>query len=375
MKLSDLPDLIFADADPTTTVNNIMTMFEALNDTQLMPADPRRLFVLSLASFVVQQNVLINQTAKQNYLRYAPRSVLQHMGAFAGVTELPAAAARTTLEFKLSAPMTSAITIPAGTRIGPQSGNGLLFFSSEEVAEILPGQTTGTVTGLCSIPGEAGNGFLPGQLNVLIDPLPFIQSVRNTTESAGGAEAESDDAFRERIRTAPESFSTAGPEGAYEYWAKSASSAIIDVGVYSPSEGRVTVLPLLAGGELPTQDILDAVYNSVNDRRVRPLTDHVTVRVPETVAYDIELTYWISRSRAAESANIQTAVIDAVEGYRIWQKSKLGRDIDPTELIMRVKSAGALRLNVISPSYAELSTLKIAQDSRVKINYGGLADD
>ncbi|GKS14798.1 hypothetical protein YDYSY3_57980 [Paenibacillus chitinolyticus] len=375
MNLADLQNLKFVNDDPTETVNNIIAVFEALDGSQLMPADPRRIFVSSLASVIVQQRVLINQTAKQNYLRYAPRPVLQHMGAMMDVMELPAAAARTTLEFMLSAPMTSAITIPAGTRVGSESGNGLLYFASEEVAEILPGQTIGTVTGICSLPGDVGNGYLPGQLNVLIDPLPFIQSVRNTTESAGGAEAESDDAFRERIRTAPESFSTAGPEGAYEYWAKSASSAIIDVGVHSPSEGRVTVLPLLAGGELPTQDILDAVYGAVNDRRVRPLTDHVTVQAPETVTYDIELTYWISRSRAAESASIQNEVVAAVEGYRIWQKSKLGRDIDPTELIMRVKSAGALRLNVISPSYAELSTLKIAQDARVKINYGGLVDD
>ncbi|WP_068775784.1 baseplate J/gp47 family protein [Paenibacillus sp. FJAT-26967] len=375
MSLYDLPDLKFVDDDPTATVNNIIAMYEALTESQLMPGDPRRLFLNTLGNIIVQQRVLINQTAKQNYLRYASRPVLQHMGAMVGVTDLPAAAARTTIKITLSTPLTSATIIPAGTRIGPQGGGGSLFFTTQEVAEIKSAQVSTTVTALCSLPGIAGNGFLPGQLNVLIDPLPFVQAVTNLTESAGGAEAESDDSFRERIRAAPESFSTAGPEGAYEFWAKSASSAIIDVGVDSPLEGRVTVIPLLAGGELPTQEVLDAVKEAVNDRRVRPLTDHVTVVEPETVSYNIELTYWVSQSRAADSSHIQTAVMNAVDDYRVWQKSKLGRDINPSVLISRVMAAGALRVNVVSPTYTELTTLKVAQDAQVSVTYGGLSDD
>ncbi|MDT2242281.1 baseplate J/gp47 family protein [Paenibacillus larvae] len=72
--------------------------------------------------------------------------------------------------------------------------------------EIKAGKVSGTITTECSIAGDVGNGFLPGQLNVLVDPIPFIQSVTNTTESAGGAEEETDDSYRERIRSAPESF-------------------------------------------------------------------------------------------------------------------------------------------------------------------------
>ena len=46
--------------------------------------------------------------------------------------------------------------------------------------------------------------------------------------SDGGADEESDAAFYERMRESVETFSTAGPLGAYEYYAKTASAAIAD---------------------------------------------------------------------------------------------------------------------------------------------------
>ncbi|MFD2089923.1 baseplate J/gp47 family protein [Brevibacillus brevis] len=54
-------------------------------------------------------------------------------------------------------------------------------------------------------------GIQWGKLNQLVDPLPFVQSVSNVTESGGGADEEDDDSYAERIRQAPESFSVAGP--------------------------------------------------------------------------------------------------------------------------------------------------------------------
>lgn len=161
-----------------------------------------------------------------------------------------------------------------------KGGDGQLFFNTNETIQILEGELTGTVTAECSDSGTSGNGFLPGQINVLIDPIPFVQSVKNITTSSGGAAAEDDSSYRERIRTAPEQFSTAGPEGAYQYWAKTASSSIIDIAVHSPAAGEVVIVPLMQNGDLPSTDILEAVEEAVTDRKRRPLTDNVTVTTP-----------------------------------------------------------------------------------------------
>lgn len=371
----DLPEIQFVAEDAADIQQNIITMYEGLTDSTLQSADPVRLFLSSLAAIIVQQRVLINRTSKGNLLRYATGIVLDYKGADFGLIRLDASPSITNLRFTLSIPLASVTTIPAGTRVGAQGGDGSIYFSTTEYLEIPAGATTGMVTGECSTVGTTGNGFMPGQVNVLMDPLPFVQSVTNTTESSGGAATETDEAFRERIRTAPESYSTAGPQGSYEFWAKSASAAILDVHAYSPSEGEVTIVPLLAGGVIPGEDMLETVAETLEDRGIRPLTDHVTVTAPTAMPYTTTLTYYISRNRASEVTAIQTAVTSAVEAYQLWQKSKLGRDINPSELIARVMAAGALRVNVIAPVYTLLTATQVAQQGITTLTYGGLVDD
>jgi phage-related baseplate assembly protein len=375
MQYVDLPDILFVEEDAIAIQQNIVTVYEGLTGRTLQPTDPVRLFLNSLAAIIVQQRVLLNQTAKARYLRYASGVLLDHEAAFFGLERAEASAAITTLRFTLSIPLASVTSIPSGTRVGAQGGDGALYFSTMEYMEIPAGATTGTVVAECSVAGTTGNGFLPGQISVLIDPLPFVQSVTNLTISSGGAAAATDEAFKEVIRSAPESYSTAGPKGSYEFWAKSASAAIVDVHAYSPEEGHVTVIPLLTGGVIPEQDVLDAVAEVFEDRGIRPLTDFVTVTVPIAKNYDTELTYYISRNRSAEVTAIKAAVEAAVAAYQLWQRSKLGRDINPSELIARVMAAGALRVSVPAPAYVALDSTQVAQEGETVITYGGLTDD
>ncbi|MEF3312605.1 baseplate J/gp47 family protein [Paenibacillus sp. GYB004] len=374
MSLLELPDMQFVDTDVTSTLNNVLQIHAAITGRTLAPGDPERLFLQSLCAIIVQQRVLIDKTAKANLLRYAWGPILDHLGAFSETTRLPASAARTTVRFTLSAPQLSVVAIPAGTRIST-GGDPKRYFITMEHAEILSGQTLIDVTAECTEAGTMGNGYLPGQINQIVDPIAFVQTGSNTTESAGGSDVESDDAYRQRIYTAPESFSVAGPDGAYRYWAKTASPAIIDVSVSSPTAGDVLIVPLLKGGEIPSQEIMDAVEDICSSKRVRPLTDRVTVAAPTTVSYNIAFTYWISSERSTDVAAIQTAVNQAVNDYALWQKSKLGRDVNPSELIRRVTMAGAYRVDVVTPVFDEVALTEVAIAGTINATYGGLTDD
>jgi len=372
--LVDLPEINFVDDDVMSTLNNMITVYEGLTGRALAPADPIRLFLHSIAALLVQQKALMNDTRKQGLLRYARGGVLDHMGVFTETNRLESSAAITTIRYTLSAPQLSAITIPAGTRTATAT-DPKLYFATTETVEIPPGGLTIDATAACTETGAVGNGYLPGQINQIVDPIAFVSTAVNLTSSSGGADEEADPDYRERIRTASESLSTAGPEDGYRNAAKRASSAIVDVSVTSPDPGEVLIVPLLRGGEIPTQDVLDAVFEACDDKQTRPLTDLVTVAAPTTQSISVQFTYYISRDRASDVTAIQAAVTQATADYTLWQKSKLGRDVNPSELIRRVTMAGAYRVMPVSPVYAEVDKTEIAVAGVPAVTYGGLVDD
>ncbi len=363
----NLPDVAFVEKSAQQIEADTANRFKELTGIALGAADPRRKFIQTVAAIIAQQRVLIDRSAKQNLLAYAEDNYLDHLGALTETSRLAASYATVTVRFTLSTAVQQ--TIPAGTRV--TAGDGV-FFAVRAAVTVEAEQSYADVECQCTVAGAAGNGYLPGEINKLVDPLQWVQSVANITESAGGADVEDDDAYAERIRQAPESFSVAGPNGAYKYWAKSASQLIIDVSVRSPSAGVVEIRPLLTDGEIPGQEILDAVLAACSDKTKRPLTDDVQVLAPAAVSYDIDLTYWIDSANASTAVSIQAAVAQAVEDYKIWQKSMLGRAIDPSELVYRIKAAGAKRVSLTLPVYAAIESYEVAVEDNVTVTYGGL---
>ena len=369
--LSLLPQINFAEKSTQDIESSVITTYEALSGRTLAPGDPVRIFLEAVAAIITQQRVLIDFGAKQNLLAYSGGDYLDHIGALVGTERLSAKPAMTTVRFTLSSPQPSVVTIPIGIRV--TSGNNV-YFATSAATSIPAGQLTTDVDVVCTAAGTIGNGYYPGQINKLVDPLQWVQSATNTTISEGGSDIESDDGYRERIRQAPESFSVAGPDGAYIYWAKSTSQQIIDVAVYSPNPGEVEIRPLLVDGELPGQELIQAVYETCNDRMIRPLTDRVTVLAPESVSYTVILTYYINRNNSTTSLAIQEAVSKAVSDYVIWQKSKIGRDVNPSELVWRVRAAGASRVAVALPLHTVLDIHQVAIAGTVTATFGGLED-
>ena len=373
--LENLPDVSFAEKDTAVIEREVISRFEDKLGRKLSRADPWRQTLLTFAYLFAQQRSNIDFSAKQNLLKYSSEGFLQNLGALLGVAINEESYAKTRLKFTQSAILPTTTIIPKGSRATP--GNNI-YFATEEIAEIKPGTTETEVAAACMQSGTIGNGWLPGYINRLVDTFPFSCSVENTEISAGGADREDLESLRERIRIRPESFSTAGPYGAYEYWAKTANQLIVDVSVDSPSPGVVEVIPLLHGGEIPTQSIIDDVYRTLNADNRRPLTDKVIVRMPETVKYEISLTFFISRRNASSGTSIEQSVNAAVKEYALWQKSRLGRNIDPSTLVKMVRRAGGrVDLESLLPAFRELRhfELGVADEDKIAVLNGGFEDD
>lgn len=371
MKLADLPDIEFVDGDAEKIKAAVFNDYTSITGRTLAQGDPVRLFLLVVSEAIIRLVNNQNYIGKQNLLKYASSGNLDNLGAFSDTTRIPASAATTTLLITVAAKREQETIVKAGTRVTTDNG---IYFATNEDAAVLAGNMTTTVKATCQTVGTVGNGFLPGEIKSVVDQVAYVASIVNTTTSAGGADEESDDDYRERIHEAPERFSTAGPTGAYEYWTKSANSGIIDVAVTSPSAGAVEIRPLMTGGTLPEQELLDAVKTVVSADKVRPLTDNVSVVAPDAVSYDITLTYYTDVGTA--ESTIKDAVMTAVDNYRLWQKSKIGRDINPSRLIADVMAvAGVKRVIVTAPIYTVLTGVQVAQDKTVSVVLGGSEDE
>lgn len=372
MKLSDLPDIEFVNSDVQTVEAEVFAIYEETTGRTLAKGDPIRLFLLTMTYVIVLLLKAIDNTGKQNLLRYANGNNLDHIGALVGCGRLAAAAAVTTIKVTLSAAQATAVIVPSGTRF--TAGDGI-FFALDNPMVIDIGDTNGTGTATCTVTGTVGNDYPIGTLTTLVDPVPYVASVTNTTKSEGGADVQDDEDFREAINLKPESFSTAGPTGAYIFHAKQASALISDVSVITPNPGEVEVRPLLEGGVIPGSTMLQLVEDHLNDKTIRPLTDNVSVVAPTAVSYDVTLTYYIDSNDATMATTIQTAVTAAVNDYVAWQKEKLGRDINPSELIRRVMQAGAKRVAVTYPVFAVLDETEVAIADNVTVTMGGIEDE
>lgn len=379
------PDISFVDTNTETLVNNLIMSYEAFTGRTLYPADPARLFILWIADIIMQERIIINESAKQNVPRYAQGDYLDSLAEIFKDTErLQAQPATTTLRFYISAVQPSAQVVPLGTRA---TINGEIIFETTETATIPPGElyadaaakciTTeiDPVTGKEITIGAKGNGFVAGQISQIVDLFPFYEKVENITTTDGGADRETDEAFYERLRDSMEAFSTAGPFGAYVYWAKTASARITDVKPTSPEPGVVDIRILLENGEVPDEQMLQLVLDTVSADKVRPFTDYVQVSAPDIVNYNIDVTYYIPSQSESSTAIIQQNVKAALEDFKKWQSEKMGRDINPSKLSEMLMSAGIKRLEIRAPAFTQIEDNAVAILKTENVIYGGVEDE
>ena len=378
--IKSLPDISFIDNKTIDQVRQEMVadyesfISEATGQTvSLERSSVHRMELYAAAAQIYQAMQYIDRQGKQSILKYSYSDFLDNLAIFKGVTRNPATPATTTLRFTLSAERDTATGIPQGTRV---STAGSIYFSTDVYAEIPAGSTTVDVPATCTVAGTDGNGFAAGELVTIVDPIPYVASVTNTTATEGGAEIESDDDLAERVFLAPGAYSTAGPEDGYLYHAKAYSAAIGDVVATSEqAAGTVDIVFIMADGSTPGEEMIEGLEEYLQGKTIRPMTDLVRVAAPQEVQYTINLTYYINRSDSAKAVTIQAEVAKAVDNYKTWQRA-IGRDINPSQLVRMVMDAGAKRVMVTAPEYTPVDAIKVsALQGDAVINYGGLEDD
>lgn len=363
----------FIDRDPAQITSEMIAQYEAASGKTLYPAQAERLLI---DVFAYRENLVrigIQEAAKQNLVAFSRAPMLDYLGELVGVKRLPAQAAQTTLQFSVAKAQKRNLLIPQGTRAS--ATNSVMFAIDDDV--LLPaGNLSVAVTATCTSAGVVGNDWQPAQISALVDNVPGVDlQVTNTTATAGGCADEGDEALRERIRLAPESFSNAGSYGAYRFHALSVSQSIIDVAILGPDEGLqegcVEIYPLTQNG-LPSDELLAQVVHDVSKEKMRPLTDNVSAKKPLCVAYQIraQLTLFMT-------ADQESTLVAARNAIAVWvadRERHLGLDIVPNQIIKVLQVAGVYDVKLDGPLKRELATHEWAQCTAIDVTIAGVSD-
>lgn len=128
-----------------------------------------------------------------------PVAIFRYFGTLVGVTPINAVPATVSTTWTMV--NNAGYTVPAGTVVAFRVATGLVAFTV--VADIVvPTGQTATAAGAVQLsaldPGAAANGINPQNL-VLVDALAFVATVTSTTVTAGGADAETDGVYLDRL--------------------------------------------------------------------------------------------------------------------------------------------------------------------------------
>ena len=340
-------------------------------EPEIGEADPLNLLMKAFCAMEYQTMQYADAKGRMEMLKTSTGDALDALAALVGLTRKEANRATATVRFTLSEAQSGATAIPTGTRVKSEDGK---YFNTVEYGEIAAGETYTDVVVQAEEAGAESSGILAGEINILVDPIPYIASVSNVDESTGGLDVEDDDSLTERAYLAPSRFSCAGPRDAYEYHVREWRSDVTDVQITSPEPCVIAIYFVMEGGRLPNATEREELAEYISGENLRPLCDKVVCVEPEEVPYNIAFTYWIGDGDQRSAGTIQEKVTAAVQSYQSWQRH-LGRDINPTELIAKIREAGAKRVKLTAPADIVVGRTQLPKCTGQTVTYGGLEDD
>lgn len=290
--------------------------------------DPETFHLEQIAYETCELESLINYESKQNLLSFAEKERLDNLGLLTETERLPASKARTVMQFDFTAH--TGLVVPAGFQVIAVDNQTIFQTLDDTVVDALT--LTKNIDVECLDSGLSGNGFLPGQINQVVEPMEHLTSVSNIETTQGGAEIESDDAYAYRIYISPSKFSVAGPYEAYEYFALSSNASIKDVAVLNPAPNEIEISAILKDGTLANQAIKNQILAECSGEKRVPMGDLVTVIDAEDVTATASFHLQIFNDYASLAESIQSTAKARIQNAINTWKTQHGRDIVPGAL-------------------------------------------
>lgn len=284
------------------------------------PADPGIVLIeaaCDLAELIIYR---LNQVPRKVYLAF-----LNFLN-----TELQEALPhKVPVVFTLAAPLGFDLTIPKGTEVSSlqtETQDAISYLTDVDLT-IPAGQTTGTVTATCAVPGDKGK-VGAGALVVLKNAIPYVASVTNPEPAYGGRNEESIE--EAGLRTAQElrtNDRAVTPQDFEDIVKKSNPLSVAKVkavpvwdGTQTKS-GAVTVYVVPSDGGVLSPSLSDSIYEYVKARTFEECELHVLTA--PYVLVDIAAT--VTCENGADKTAVQAAAESALRSEYDPTKRMFGR--------------------------------------------------
>ena len=367
-------DIKIVDDDLSVILADTIADYESRTGKVLQPAHVERLLINTFAYRETLSKQQLNEAYRQQHVRFATGLMLDICGDDVNTPRLEAQPALTTIRFSVSnTNAQTQIPVPVGTRVAV----GELIYATKESGILSANKKSIDLIAACTTNGTAGNGWRIGQISTLVDGLNTTLEVKvsNITVPSAGTNIETDDAYRTRIFLAMESFSVAGPIGAYEYFTRQVSSAICDVTVDNPLGtdgkpigGRVEVTILTKDG-VPSHELITEVQTALSAENKRPLCDVPIVQAPTVVNYSVTaaLTLYVG----SNAADVLAAARAAWEAYDAQTKLELGTDVVPLNIQKVLQVAGVYNVALTGLNVIEVAPNEWAKCTIFNLSIAG----
>ena len=352
MVVANDPDTIFMDLK-----GRLETILQSapynMTGYTIYEGEPLYAMLKMLQYLNVSANSEINSAVLDTLVAFAQGAQLDYLGDNKNVSRLPASASVTTITMTL-VPGHGVLTIPAGMRIA--STDGQVVFTTDADTVVGLGVNSIDVNCTCDTTGTAGNGYIAGTITQILDPQPYLTAASNSATTSGGADIESDDAYRLRVRLGNASDQKPGTDDGYRYLTLSVSSSIIDVYVTSLYGGQADIYVLMNNLQPTSTAILADVETACTSVDVKELCDTVVAHSP--IRIDYSLTVGLTLYSGQNATDAITAVTNALTTYTQAAAQKLGTDILLSELIKLAKIDNV----VYNPDFGSFADIVVDAD-------------
>jgi phage-related baseplate assembly protein len=159
---------------------------------------------------------------------------------------------------------------------------------------------------------------------------------------------ESDARLRARVQMSLQAFSCGGPAGAYQFWAMTATPAVLDAMVDSPAPGDVRVVVLRdPASSLTADEMITAVRDMVTREDIRVLCDNVYVQAAVPVPFSVSAQLTVADG--PDTAPVLAAARAAVAAF-VAERFRIGAQVTRAGLIAALYRAGVMDVALSQPA-------------------------